>query len=80
MDTAEIQQRVIQILTDRLGMSRAEITPEARLVDDLGLDSLDAAELAIALEGQFDVSISDEQVAQLKTVADLLAMVAQITA
>jgi acyl carrier protein len=80
MEIPDLEDRVKQILTNRLGMSAAEITPDSRLVDDLGMDSLDAVELAIATERQFGLSISDEQVAKLVTVADIMKLVQQLTA
>jgi acyl carrier protein len=75
MQSTEIEARVAEILTNRLGLAAGDIRPEARLVDDLGMDSLDAVELAIAVERQFHVGLSDEQVAKLATVADITALV-----
>lgn len=80
MDRGELTERIRQILTTRLGMPPAEVTTEARLVDDLGMDSLDAVELAIAIERQFKVEISDDQVVKLRTVADIVTLVRQLQA
>jgi acyl carrier protein len=80
MPIPDLEGRVKQILTNRLGIPPADITRQARLVDDLGMDSLDAVELAIATERQFGVSISDEQVAKLVTVADIMALVERLAA
>ena len=74
----DLEGRVKQILTQRLGIAADEITMGARLVDDLGLDSLDAVELAISTERQFNVALSDEQVAKLTTVADIIALVQRL--
>jgi acyl carrier protein len=49
--------------------------PEARLVEDLGLDSLDAVELAISVERKFDIEVPEEELTKLKTVADMVALV-----
>jgi acyl carrier protein len=73
-----LEARVKQILTQRLGIPPEEIRLDATLVEDLGMDSLDAVELAIAAERQFNVSLSDEQVAKLKTVADIVALVQRL--
>jgi acyl carrier protein len=78
MDRGELTERIRQILTTRLGMPPAEVTTEARLVDDLGMDSLDAVELAIAIERQFKVEIGDDQVVKLRTVADIVTLVRQL--
>ena len=69
MDNTE--SRIKQILTNRLGMPPEQISNDAQLVD-LGLDSLDGVELAMALEHEFDMTISDQQIAELKTVADII--------
>jgi len=74
----DLERRVKQILTQRLGIPADEITLGARLVDDLGMDSLDAVELAISTERQFNVALSDEQVAKLMTVADIIALVQRL--
>jgi acyl carrier protein len=78
MEIPNLETRVKQILTNRLGMPPEEIRVDAKLVDDLGMDSLDAVELAIATEREFKVEISDEQVAKLETVADITALVQRL--
>lgn len=78
IEIPELEAGIKQILTTRLGMPAESITLDARLVDDLGMDSLDAVELAIAAERQFHVSISDEQVAKLATVKDIMALVQRL--
>ncbi len=78
MEIPDLERRVKQILTNRLGIPADEITLDAKLVDELGMDSLDAVELAIATERQFNVALSDEQVAKLTTVADIIAYVQRL--
>lgn len=73
-----LEGRVKQILTSRLGIPTEDIRLEAELADDLGMDSLDAVELSIAIERQFNVAVSDEQVAKLQTVADILRLVERL--
>jgi acyl carrier protein len=77
--SSDLEARLKQILINRLGIADEEIRLDASLVEDLGMDSLDAVELAIATERQFDVSLSDEQVAKLNTVADLVALIRRLT-
>jgi acyl carrier protein len=74
----DLEARVKQILTQRLGIPPEEIRLDATLIEDLGMDSLDAVELAIAAEREFNVALSDEQVAKLKTVADIVALVERL--
>lgn len=69
---ANVEERVIEIIADRLGVDKAEIVPEASFVDDLGADSLDLVELIMAMEEEFDIEIADEEAEKLKTVQDVL--------
>jgi acyl carrier protein len=78
-EPSDLERRVKQILTNRLGIPAEEIRLEAGLADDLGMDSLDAVELSIAIERQFAIAISDEQVAKLRTVADIVQLVQRLT-
>ncbi len=73
-----IEQRVKEILHMRLGMPSEQILTESRLVEDLGMDSLDAVELAIAMERAFDISISEHRIAGLKTVADVVGLAEEL--
>ena len=74
----DLEVHIRQILVDRLGLPAEAVTLEARLQEDLGVDSLDAVEMAIAIERQFDIGLSDEQVASLKTVGDMVALVRRL--
>ena len=54
-----------------LGLPRSELRPEASLQHDLGADSLDTVELVDGLEESFDVSIPDDDLSAIQTIADL---------
>jgi acyl carrier protein len=73
--TQDVVGALREIMAARLGLPAEQIVPEARLVEDLGLDSLDAVELAIAVERKFDIEVPEEELTKLKTVADMLALV-----
>ena len=60
--------QVADLLVDRLGITKTEITPKASFTRDLGLDSLDYAELIMAFEQQFDIRIPDTEAETLETV------------
>ena len=64
----EIYERVKEVLTDRLQIDEAEITPEASFQEDLNADSLDLVELIMELEDQFGIKISDEDAQTIQTV------------
>lgn len=55
-------ERVIQILTEQLGLEPGTVTPEKRLQEDLDCDSLDEVELVMAIEDEFGLEIPDEDI------------------
>ena len=63
-----VNERVIGIVAEQLGIGIDEINNESSFIDDLGADSLDTVELVMALEEEFDVEISDEQAENISTV------------
>ena len=65
---SNIEERVIQIVVEQLGVSEGEVTPTANFVDDLGADSLDTVELVMALEEEFECEIPDEEAEKITSV------------
>ncbi len=70
-----VEEKVIDIIVDKLGVDRAEVTPEAVFVDDLGADSLDLVELIMAMEEEFGFEIADEEAEKLRTVQDVISFI-----
>ena len=70
-----IDEKVIDIIVDKLGVERAEVTPEAAFVDDLGAASLDLVELIMAMEEEFGMEIADEDAEKLRTVQDVISFI-----
>jgi acyl carrier protein len=68
----EIVEKVKLIISEQLGVDEAEVTSSASFMDDLGADSLDQVELVMALEEDFDLSVSDEDVEKMLTVQDAI--------
>ncbi len=64
-----IQESVTRILVDKLGIPSSEITPDANFVKDLGIDSLDYAELVMDFEQTFDIKIPDDDAEKLQTIS-----------
>lgn len=63
----QISLKVTEILVNKLGLSATEITPDANFTKDLGIDSLDYAELTMEFEQAFDIRIPDSDAEQLAT-------------
>ncbi len=73
--SAAVEERVKKIIIDQLGVDEAEVTPEAKFIDDLGADSLDTVELVMALEEEFGVEIPDEDAEKITTVQQAISYV-----
>lgn len=73
-DTAAL--KVVEVLTDHLGLEAARLVGSARLADDLGLDSMGLTEALLALEDELGISIPEPVQAGLSTFDDLVAVVA----
>lgn len=67
-----IQQEVIDIIVEQLGVDANDVTPEKSFVEDLNADSLDLTELIMTFEERFGFEISEEDAEKLKTVADVI--------
>jgi acyl carrier protein len=65
-------EKLQEIIVTELGVNKEDITLEADLNDDLGADSLDAVELIMAIEDEFDLSVSDDVAQNLKTVKQIV--------
>ena len=70
-----IEQRVKKIIVEQLGVKEDQVTPEAKFIEDLGADSLDAVELVMALEEEFGQEIPDEEAEKLQSVGDVIKFV-----
>ena len=72
---ADIVERVKKIIIEQLDVAEEDVVPAASFVDDLGADSLDQVELIMAMEEEFNVSISDEDAEKIATVQDAIDFV-----
>ena len=69
---SEVQQKVVEIIVDKLGVKESEVVPEASFTNHLGADSLDTVELIMEFEKAFDIQIPDEDAEKIVTVGDAI--------
>ncbi len=72
MAHSNIEEKVKQIIVEELGVDEAEVTPNARFIDDLGADSLDTVELVMRFEEEFEMEIPDEDAEKILSVRDAI--------
>lgn len=72
--------KVTKLLAEQLNIDVKTIKPTSKIVEDLGADSLDMIEMLMSLEDEFGISVPDDQVANLKTVKDIVAFIDKNTA
>ncbi|MFH0809847.1 MAG: acyl carrier protein [Pseudomonadota bacterium] len=70
-----VEDKMRAIIKEQLGVSEAEIKPEASFAEDLGADSLDLVELVMAMEEEFGIEIPDDDAEKIRTVHDATAYV-----
>ncbi len=73
MELDTVRRKIVDILVDEFELDPASIVPEARLRDDLELDSLDGIDLILAVEKTFGVRLDDRRLLQLETVGEVEA-------
>jgi len=72
---SDIFDRVKKIVIEHLDADAAAVTLEARLIDDLGADSLDNVELVMAFEEEFDIEIPDDAAETILTIGDAVKFI-----
>ncbi|KDE89244.1 acyl carrier protein [Stenotrophomonas maltophilia] len=75
MTKNELLERIVSILTDSFEIETARITPEARLYDDLDIDSIDAVDLIVQLKPLLGRNLQPEAFKAVRTVQDIVDVV-----
>ena len=68
----ELEEKVIELIIEQLNVTREQCVSGASFLNDLGADSLDLMELIMEMEEQFGVSISDEELQNIRTVQNVI--------
>jgi acyl carrier protein len=80
VDVKAIEDKVIDIISEQMGVDKSEVSRETSFINDLNADSLDTVELVMEFEDEFDMSIPDEEAEKIQTVGaaiDFIVKVAQ---
>ena len=76
MTRSELTDSIRSIIAEQFGVDPTEVTPETRMAEDLGSDSLDCVELTMSLEDEFEIFIEDDKADAAKTFAQIIDLVA----
>jgi acyl carrier protein len=78
MTLEKIEQKVRTIIADQMGLGEDEVRNSSRIIDDLGADSLDAVEIAMAIEEDFEIEVEDEDIESMRTVDDVVKYIVRV--
>lgn len=70
-----VQERIIEMIKETLKFEDKEITLQTNLYEDLGVDSLDAVELIMAIEDEYGVEVPDEELSNMNIVGNIVKYV-----
>ncbi len=75
MTKEEIFEKIQSVLVDSFELDPSSVVPTAHLMDDLDLDSIDAIDLAVAIERETSLDISEEELRSLRIVQDAVDLI-----
>ena len=78
VDIQAIKDKVIDIISEQMGVDKAEVSRETSFINDLNADSLDTVELVMEFEDEFDMSIPDEEAEKIQTVGAAIDYIVNI--
>ena len=78
IDLDAIETKVIEIVSEQMGVDKSEVTRETSFINDLNADSLDTVELVMEFEDEFDMSIPDEEAEKIQTVGAAIDYIVNI--
>ena len=73
----DIEQKVIEIVSEQMGVDKSEITRETHFINDLNADSLDTVELVMEFEDEFGVQIPESDQEKIKSVGDAVKYITE---
>ena len=70
-----VLEKITKIISEQLEIDQSIISEKSSITGDLGADSLDLVDLAMSIEDEFDIELSDEALDKIKTVGDLITYI-----
>ncbi len=77
IDVGVVESKVVDIVSEQMGVDKSEISRETSFINDLNADSLDTVELVMEFEDEFDMSIPDEEAEKIQTVGAAIDYIVQ---
>ena len=79
LDAKTVESKIIDIISEQMGVDKAEVSRETSFINDLNADSLDTVELVMEFEDEFDLSIPDEEAEKIQTVGAAVDYIVKIS-
>lgn len=71
--------RIKELIEEEMNIPADTVNEKSKIAEDLGADSIDAIELIMGIEEEFDIEISDDEAMSIKTVGDLVKVIEKLT-
>ena len=79
-EARQLRERLLQVIADQFGVPGKKIRNDSHLMYDLGLDSLDLAQLQLEIEDEFKIEVTDMDMKEVATVGDAFLFVKKVLA
>ncbi len=79
LDAKTVESKIIDIISEQMGVDKSEVSRETSFINDLNADSLDTVELVMEFEDEFDMSIPDEEAEKIQTVGAAVDYIVKVS-
>ena len=79
LDVKTVESKIIDIISEQMGVDKSEVSRETSFINDLNADSLDTVELVMEFEDEFDLSIPDEEAEKIQTVGAAVDYIVKVS-